>query len=181
MKISQYVLMLLLGWCAVCVAAESGQTLVAAELKSEPFLDAHTLATLAAGSAVEIVKRQGGWLQVKPAGNAAGWVKLTAIKLGSGAGAKGDSGLAALWNAGQSGRSGSTGVVVATGVRGLGVEELKNASANPEALKKVQGYAVSRSDAESYATKARLQRQTIEYAAVGSTSSDKQVVAGSAK
>lgn len=181
MKIRQYVLLLLFGWNAVCAAAESGQTLVAAELKSEPFLDANTLATLPAGSAVDIGKRQGGWLQVKPPGNAAGWVKMTAIKLGSGTGAKGDSGLAALWNAGQSGRSGSTGVVVATGVRGLGVEELKNASANPEALKKMHGYAVTRSDAESYATKARLQRQTIEYAAAGSVSPGKQLVTGSAK
>lgn len=183
MKISKYVLMLLLfAWSAVCAAVESGQTLVSAELKSEPFLDAKTLATLPAGSAVEIGKRQGGWLQVKPAGNAAGWVKMTTIKLGGGAvNAKGDSGLAALWNAGQSGRSGSTGVTVATGVRGLGVEELKNASANPEALKKMQGYAVSRSDAESYASKVLLQRQAIEYLASGSSSPAKQLVAGGAK
>jgi hypothetical protein len=45
----------------------------------------------------------------------------------------------------------------------------------------MNGYAVSRSDAESYATKARLQRQTIEYAAAGSASSGKQLVTGSAK
>lgn len=182
MKTTNFLLMMLmLSWSIVAAAGESGQTLVAVELKSEPYLDAKTLATLPANNPVEVVKRQGGWLQVQPAGNAAGWVKMTAIKLDGAANAKGDSGLAALWNAGQSGRSGSTGITVATGVRGLGVEELKNASPNPEALKKMQGYAVSRSDAESYASKARLQRQAIEYLAFGSSNPARQLVAGGAK
>ncbi len=158
-------LLLLLAFSLVSAAAETGQTLVGAELKSEPYLDAKTLATLPASSPVEILKRQGGWMQVKSVDNTAGWVKMTAIKLGGGTDAKGDSGLGSLWNVAQGGRSGNTGVTVATGVRGLGVEELKNAGANPEALKKMQGFTVSRSDAESYSAKAPLRRQTIDYLA----------------
>lgn len=154
-----------LGFSFACAAAETGQTLVAADLKSEPYMDAKTLAALPANSPLEILKRQGGWMQVKSAGSADGWLKMTAIKLGGGASGKGSSGLGELWNVAQGGRSGNTGVTVATGVRGLGAEDLKNASANPEAVKKMQGYAVSRADAESYSTQAKLQRQSVGYLA----------------
>lgn len=186
MKTSRYVLMLVLLWISlVSSAAETGQTLVSAELKSEPYLDAKTLATLPANSPVEILKRQGGWLQVKPADGGDGWVKMAAIKLGGATDAKGDSGLSSLWNVAQGGRSGNTGVTVATGVRGLGTEELKNASANPEALKKMKGFAVSRNDAESYSGQVRLQRQKIAYLAaddvVSSSGSAKPAAGGSAK
>ena len=154
-----------------CAAADSGQTLVSAELKSEPFLDARTLATLPPSSCLEILKRQGGWLRVKPANIPDGWLKMTAVKQGDVTHAKGESGLAELWSVAQSGRSGSNGVVVATGVRGLGVDDLKNASANPDALKQVQGYAVSRPDAEAYAAQARLRRQSVDFIAEGGSAS----------
>ena len=153
-------------WMLMCAPgfAETGQILVNIDLKSEPFSDAQTLEVLPGSSTVEILKRQGGWMQVKPAGGREGWVKLTSVKLGGGAaGAKGDSGLGELWNVARSGRSGNTGVTVATGVRGLGVEDLKNARPNPDALKKLKTYAANRSDAESFAGSARLQRQSPEY------------------
>lgn len=186
MKTSRYVLMLtLFSISLVSSAVETGLTLVGAELKSEPYLDAKTLATLPANSPVEILKRQGGWIQVKPADSGDGWVKMTVIKLGGVTDAKGDSGLSSLWNVAQGGRSGNTGVTVATGVRGLGTEELKNASPNPEALKKMKGFAVSRSDAESYSGKVRLQRQSIEYLAADSMAaspgSGKPAAGGNAK
>jgi hypothetical protein len=153
-------------WLLMCEPsfAETGQLLVNTDLKSEPFSDSQTLGSLQSNSAVEILKRQGGWMQVKPAGGGEGWVKMTSVKLGGGAaGTKGDSGLGELWNVARSGRSGNTGVTVATGVRGLGAEDLKNAKPNPDAVKKLKSYAVSRPDAESFAGSARLQRQTPEY------------------
>lgn len=165
MKLRRYLMLLPLAASLASAAAEPGKTLVAADLKSEPFLDAKTLLNLPANSPLEVLKRLGGWLQVKTTGNPDGWLKLTAVKLGGGTVAKGSGGLGELWNAAQTGRSGNTGVTVATGVRGLGAEELRNASANPEALKKLQGYAVSRSDAERYSAQARLQRQSVAYLA----------------
>lgn len=147
-------------------AGETAQTLAGTELKSEPFIDAGTVATLPAGAAVEIVKRQGGWMQVKSAGGDSGWLKMTGVKLGGGsADAKGDSGLGALWNVARSGRSGSTGVTVATGVRGLSPEDLKNARPAPEAVKKLDSFAAAKKDAEAFAGKAALRRQTIDYIA----------------
>lgn len=146
-------------------AAETGQTLAATELKGEPFSDAATIATLPAASAVEIVKRQGGWMKVKPAAGDSGWLKMTSVKLGTGDAKSGDSGFGSLINVARSGRSGNTGVTVATGVRGLSPEDLKNAMPAPEAVKKLDGYAVPKKEAESFAAKGSLQRQTVDYIA----------------
>jgi hypothetical protein len=142
---------------------EMGQTTAATELKSEPFIDAQSAGTLPANAQVEILKRQGAWLQVKSAGSE-GWVKLLSIRLSTAAPAKaGDSGVKELLSVAQTGRSGSSGTTVATGVRGLSAEDLKNPTPNPEAVKKLDSFAVSKSEAESYAQRASLKKQSVEY------------------
>lgn len=147
-------------------AAEPGLVLVAADLKSEPYTDAKTLSTLQANSSVDVMKRQGGWLQIKPAGNDQGWVKMTAVKLGGpGASAKGDSGMSALWNSAVQGRSGNTGVTVATGVRGLSPEDMKNAQPAPEQVKKLEAIAATKAQAEATAKSGKLSKQNIDYIA----------------
>ena len=147
-------------------AADTGQVLVTTDLKSEPYADAKTLGTLQSNSTVDVLKKQGGWMQVKPASISEGWVKMTTIKLGGpGGAAKGDSGMAAVWNSAMQGRSGNTGVTVATGVRGLSPEDMKNASPNPEAVKKLDSYAASKGQAESAAKSAKLSKQNIDYLA----------------
>ena len=147
-------------------AADSGQIIVNTDLKSEPFVDAKTLANLPANTGVDVLKRQGGWMQVKPASNGQGWVKMTAVKLGgAGSAATGDSGMTALWNAAVQGRSGNTGVTVATGVRGLSPEDMKNAQPAPEQMKKLDGYAASKSQAESAAKSGKLNKQNVDYIA----------------
>lgn len=150
----------------LCMAGESAQTLVDTDLMQEPYSDAKSLAKLKAHTAVEVLKRMGGWLQVKPSENPEGWLKLTVVKLGgAGAGAdtKGDTGLTALWNTATQGRSGNTGVTVATGVRGLSPEDMKNAKPNPEAVKKLGDFAVNKSQAEAAAKKAKLSKHDIDY------------------
>jgi hypothetical protein len=147
-------------------AGEAGQTLIKTDLKQEPFADAKTIATLDASTAVEVIKRQGGWMQVKPATGAEGWVKMTTIKIGGpGAAAKGDTGMTSLWNVASQGRSGNTGVTVATGVRGLSPEDMKNAKPAPDEVKKLDNYAASKSQAESSASKAKLASQKVDYLA----------------
>lgn len=148
------------------IAADSGQIIVSTDLKSEPFVDARTLANLPANSAVDVLKRQGGWMQVKPASNGQGWVKMTTVKLGgAGSAAKGDSGMTALWNTAVQGRSGNTGVTVATGVRGLSPEDMKNAQPAPDQVKKLDGYAANKSQAESAARNGKLSKQNVDYIA----------------
>jgi hypothetical protein len=154
----------LLSISVASIAAEMGQTLVNTDLKSEPFADAKTLASLPGNSAVDVLKRQGGWMQVKPAGNSEGWVKMTAVKLGGATtNAKADSGMTALWNTAMQGRSGNTGVTVATGVRGLSPEDMKNAQPAPEQVKKLDSFAATKSQAESAAKSGKLARQNIDY------------------
>lgn len=142
-------------------AAETAVTNKETELKREPFSDAATLATLPAQSSVEILKRQGGWTQVKPANAAAGWVRMLNLRLGSGApDRKGDSGIGALFNVARSGSSGNT---VTTGVRGLSEEDLRTAQPNPQELQRMQQFMVAAPEAQKFASAARLQKQPLEY------------------
>lgn len=145
------------------LAGDPGQTLVAVDLKQEPFVDAKTLSNLPAGSMVDVLKRQGGWLQVKAADSTEGWLKMTSIKLGAGAAAKGESGLGSLINVARSGRSGNTGVTVATGVRGLSAEDLKHSKPSPDAVKKLDNFPKGKREGETFAGGAKLQSQKIEY------------------
>jgi hypothetical protein len=73
---------------------------------------------------------------------------------------QGDSGLQSLFNMG---RSGSSGITVATGVRGLSEEDLKNAQPNPAELAKLKGYAVDRRQAEKFGSSSKLKTQTLDY------------------
>ncbi|HWT28100.1 MAG TPA: SH3 domain-containing protein [Methylophilaceae bacterium] len=154
------------------LAGEPAQTLVAADLKREPYADAATILSLPAASAVEVIKRQGGWMHVKSADGKEGWLKMVSIKLGAGAAAKGDTGLGSLLNVARSGRSGNTGVTVATGVRGLSAEDLKNAKPAPEALKRLDSLPNGKREGESFASAGRLQAQKIDYLGMSQAATD---------
>ena len=167
----RYITMLILMFLSLPASAGGpAQTLIDTALKQQPFADAQTVATLPASTAVEVIKRQGGWIQVKPAGGAEGWLKMSSIKLGTGkTDAKGDSGLNSLLNVASSGRSGNTGVTVATGVRGLTPEDLKNAKPAPEAVKELDRLPAGKKEGESFASSGKLQSKNIDYLAAGKT------------
>jgi hypothetical protein len=149
---------------ATLQAAEAGRTIVAADLKQQPFIDATTVVNLPAGTGLEVLQRQGGWMQVK-SGAGEGWLKMTAVKLGTATATqeKSGDGLSTLVNLATTGRSGSSGVTVTTGVRGLGQEELKNAQPNPEAVSKMESFTAARNETAAFASSAKLQSQTVEY------------------
>lgn len=146
---------------AAAQAGEIAYTVRATELKAKPYTDAATLLNLAEHGKVEIVARQASWMQVKANGTT-GWVKMLSLRLGAGdaTNKSGDSGLGALFNVAATGKSGST---VTTGVRGLSEEKLKNARPNPQALKTMQGYAVSGQDASGFARVGNLKSQQMDY------------------
>ena len=147
---------------AAAQAGEIAYTVRATELKAKPFADAATLLSLAEHGKVEIVARQASWMQVKAADGTTGWVKMLSLRLGNGEASKksGDNGLGALFNVAATGNSGST---VTTGVRGLSEENLKNAHPNPQALKTMQGYAVSKQEASGFAKAGKLKSQHMDY------------------
>lgn len=145
---------------AAAVAAESAITVRATELKKEPYADAATVATLPDQARVEILRRQGGWTQIKASGAAQGWVRMLSLRLGDGTARKGDSGLGSLLSVA---RSGSSGTTVATGVRGLSEEDLKNASPNPDELKKMEKLEATPADARKFAGSANLGSRQVGY------------------
>jgi uncharacterized protein YraI len=129
------------------------------EIKQQPYSDAASIATLPEKASVNIVLRKGGWVNISsPQGN--GWVKMLNLRSTNTSARQGDSGLQSLFNMG---RSGSSGITVATGVRGLSEEDLKNAQPNPAELAKLKGYAVDRRQAEKFGSSSKLKTQTLDY------------------
>lgn len=144
---------------AVACAAESGTALKPDELKAEPFRDAKTVAKLATGDKVEILGKDGGWLQVKSS-KAKGWVHMLSIRKGDVRKGSGDAaGLLGL----ASGRAGTGKVVATTGIRGLNEEELKSAKFNEKELKLDESYASSRADAQKFAKQGKLVARKFDY------------------
>jgi len=148
---------LLLG--GVAHAAESGTTLKNEDIKTEPFRDAKTVATLTAGDKVNILKKDGGWLQVTSA-KGKGWVRILSIRKGDERKNSGTaSGLASL----ASGRAGTGKVVATTGIRGLNEEEMKSAKFNETEIKRAESYASSKADAAKYAAQGKLAARAFDY------------------
>ena len=140
-------------------AAESGTTLKADDLKAEPFRDAKTVAKLATGDKVDILKKDGGWYQVKSA-KGKGWVRMLSIRKGDARKSSGGaSGVLAL----ASGRAGTGKVVATTGIRGLNEEELKAAKFNEAELKLAESYASSKPEAAKFAASGKLAARPFDY------------------
>ena len=156
-------------FCSLAASAHAGQvayTVRSTEIKQQPFSDAPTVATLSEKTSVNILLREGGWMKIS-SGHGNGWVRMLSLRSNSTATKPGDSGLQSLLNAG---RADSRGVTVATGVRGLSEEDLKNARANPHELEKLQRYAVDKSRAEKFARDAKLKTQQMDYLPPGGNS-----------
>ena len=144
---------------APAFAQETGFAVRETEVKKEPYSDAQTLGTLAEKARVKVLDRQNGWMQVE-SGTQSGWVRMLAIRMDSGSSGF-VSGLKSLFSVA---RTGSSGRTVTTGVRGLDKEDIKNAKPNPEELKKLAGFAASKSDAEKFASgNPQLKSQKIDY------------------
>ena len=131
----------------------------ATELKKEPATDAATVAQLPENTAVDALERRSGWTRVKAQG-AEGWVKMLALRYGSGAAKQGDTGLSQLFNVA---RTGTSGTQVTTGVRGLDEAQLKTAQPNGAELKKLDGFSANAAAAGGFAAKGKLQATQVDY------------------
>jgi len=131
------------------------------DLKKAPASDAETLASLEENAKVQTTERRGGWIQVRTDAGVSGWVKFLALRFaGAGAAPSGDSGVAQLFNVARGGTSGSQ---VTTGVRGLDAEDISSAQPNPQALQRMDGYAVGADEAARFAAAGPLQAQAVDY------------------
>jgi len=154
-----YALILYAPLAAPVCAGQAAYTVRSTEIKQQPFSDAATVATLGEKAGVDILSRRGGWVKIS-SGQGNGWVRMLSLRSDSTAKKPGDSGLQSLLNVG---RSGSSGITVATGVRGLSEEDLKNAHPNPSEFKKLQNYAATKTKAEKFARDARLKTRQLDY------------------
>lgn len=153
---------LILSSCCLAAPAFAGETAYTVrdtEVKQKPFSDAPTVATLSENTAIDVLSRNSGWVEIR-SNSGRGWVRMLSLRNRNTAEKPGDSGLQSLLNAA---RSGSSGVTVATGVRGLSEEDLKNATPNPRELEKLQRYAESKNKAEEFARNAKLKTRPVEY------------------
>jgi hypothetical protein len=144
---------------APALAGQTAYTVRSTEIKQLPFSDAPTVGKLDEKASVSIMSRQSGWVKISSSqGN--GWVKMLSLRYSSTATKSGDSGLKSLVNVG---RSGSSGITVATGIRGLSEEDLKTAQPNPREFEKLQNYATNKPDATKFARDANLKTQQLDY------------------
>jgi hypothetical protein len=141
------------------LAGEAGTALKADDLKAGPFRDAKTVGSLTAGDKVDILKKEGGWFQVKGA-KGSGWVRMLSIRRGEARKGAGDAaGVLGL----ASGRAGTGSVVATTGIRGLSEEELKAAKYNETELKKAESFAATEAEARKFAAEGKLVARKVEY------------------
>ena len=133
------------------------------ELRAEPYSDTAALATLAAKQQVMVLQRQGGWYQVRAASQN-GWVRMSHLRLGSAGGtSSGGNGISETLRFLNTGRSGSSGVTVATGIRGLDAADVANARPNHRAVKKLERFQSKPKQIEKFARSAQLKTQPLGY------------------
>jgi hypothetical protein len=144
---------------AASAFAEPATTVRAVELKATPHADAKTVASLASDAAVDVLTRQGAWVEVK-SGRSTGWLKLfdiRAVAAGNAPAKKGGNGAAdALGLA-----MGTRGSSVTTGVRGLDAEMLEHATPNAAEFTRLAGYARTKEQAQAFAKAGHLASRNV--------------------
>lgn len=147
-------LVLLLGLVPFPVGAAPGTLIKDEDLRSSPSATAAKVASVAKGSSVDVLARDGGWTQIRVGGRT-GWVRILSVRSSVGATGAGD--LAAL----TSRREGQ--VVAVAGLRGLSEEELKSARFNAQELVLMDRYKVDQTEATGFARAAGLTARQVAY------------------
>lgn len=133
------------------------------DLRTEPYSDTAAITTLAAKQQVMVLQRQGGWYQVRTASQI-GWVRMSHLRLGTATGGSADgSGVSQTLRFLNTGRSGSSGVTVATGIRGLDAADVANARPNHKAVRKLDRFQSKPKQVEKFARSAQLKTQPLGY------------------
>ncbi|MBE0509657.1 MAG: SH3 domain-containing protein [Chromatiales bacterium] len=160
-----FALLLLTLSIPVTASTLAGVVLQDSSLHAEPFSDAQQLGSLAARSTITVLQRQGGWYQVRDGQQREGWLHMSRVRLGGAAsGSSVDlQGLSQAQRLLQSGRSGSSGTTVATGIRGLDAEDLGKASPNHQAVRQLAAYQADARAARQFAELAQLHQQSVAY------------------
>ena len=132
------------------------------ELFSKPFKDAETITELSTQTAIIILKRKGGWYQIKT-DTKQGWVRLTHVRLArkNKAQQDADNNVGEILSGLATGREKSDQVTTATAIKGLSEEELRNAEPDVDALNALDNFAVN----ENTDNESGLQTRKVDYLA----------------
>jgi hypothetical protein len=149
-------------------AVETGYVLKATDLKAKPFLDAETVSKLPEKTPLEILTRQGPWMQVKIKDNnkdRVGFVRMLQVRLNvtDTALAATSTGSTATTVAAAVTRPAGASPTVTTGVRGFDEIGLKNAQPAPAEFEKMVGFAATALQAQEYAQKGQLAPRSVTY------------------
>lgn len=139
------------------LAGEVGSVIKSSEVKATPFNDAKTVGTITKGAKVDILGRNGGWMQVS-AGRTKGWTRMLNIRRGT---SKASLDLAGAVQV-ASGRAATGNIASTTGIRGLSNEDLKKAPYSESQIKQLEGYTVSAEQAQQFANKARRAARNVD-------------------
>lgn len=143
-------------------AAEGGYTIKPTELKEKPYLDALTVGTLPEQTQVEIVTRQGAWMQIRTRDKQLGWVRMLSVRLGNPEQKpQGGNLLSAI--AIRNRPRPTTTATVTTGVRGFSEEDLAKAAPNAAELEKMKGFTATAAEAQQVAQQGKLEPRQIAY------------------
>lgn len=145
---------LLLGAMLVAplVQAAPGTLLRDEILRSQASATASVTARVSRGTAVDIVSRRGGWLQVRTP-RAQGWVRLLSVRAGRGG--SGGAGLGDVVGVATR-RADPSRVVSVAGVRGLSEDQLRQARFDADELARLDNNAATLSQARSHASRSGL-------------------------
>lgn len=147
---------------AIAGAAESGFTLRSTDLKDRPFFDAATVITLPEKTPVEIMTRQGAWMQIRTKDGKAGWARMLSVRLGDPNQKPGGGNILSAIGIGNRPRPQTTATVT-TGVRGFSEEDLKEAKPNPAEVNKMESFAADPAQLAGFAQNGKLASRQVPY------------------
>lgn len=151
---------------ALALAQEAAVTKRPTELRESGAPGARSLATLPAQTAVtRLPDRQGPYVQVRTGAGASGWIHLFDLAPAAGS-AVNDAGGGSGALRGVTGiltrGGGATTSTAASGIRGLGAEDIARATPNPAAVGQMEALRQSESQARDFAARAPLQPADVQ-------------------
>ena len=156
-------------------AAWQGEMVADAQLRVAPSDASASTQSVAVGTAVDVIRRQGRWLEVRLGEDGAeGWVKQVSVRAAATGSAPSASekksggffaglarGISRLLG-GSSDAPGNQGSVT-VGVRGLAPEDLASTIPDPAELEEMESYRADEQQALRFAAEERLTTVTVEY------------------
>jgi len=129
----------------------------AADLKTQAFIDAASVASLPADAALTVLENKGGWSKVRTADGKTGWVRLLNVRVAAAASPAGGT-LAAI---GGVVRTGTTKGAATTGVKGLSREDIARSQPNPREVAKLETFRSKPAQINKFASVRKLSARDV--------------------